>query len=196
MGILKRTFLLLLLGVVFLTSGCTTTLVSPYDEKLVTDTEAFYKKAAILIEKGRSVSPLKDDDRKNIQNPTEHQGHASKFEGDYNSLIIDTETLILRAMASDKKIDSMGQKLQAKISNLIETEIPSNCQQLAAEFAQASLTAQNYVDLKCIILKWKQRHSDMSFTKNTKILKKANWESRKRTVFNAAINRAIGWNVL
>ncbi|MCK4842572.1 MAG: hypothetical protein KAT04_11940 [Methylococcales bacterium] len=186
--------LFLLLALVFL-NGCTTVLVSPSDEKLVTDTEAFYKKAAGMIEDGRSVSPLKDDDRANIANLTDHKGHFTKFESKYNELIIDTEALILRAMASDGKIDSTGHALQSKISEMIENAIPSKCQELSVGFSKTSLTAKNYVDLKCIVLKWKGQHSDMKLTKNTQILKKANWEGRKLTVFNAvlAIQKAEGF---
>ena len=176
-------------------SGCTTVLVSPYDEKLVTDTEAFYKKAAEMIEKGRSVSPLTDAERKKIRNPSAHEGYYTKFEGKYNDLIIDTEALILRAMASDNKISATGQALQSKISEIIENTIPSKCSELSAEFSSTSLTAKNYVDLKCIVLKWKEQHADDKLTDNTKILKKANWEGRKLIVFNAvlAIQKAEGF---
>ena len=164
-------------------SGCTTVLVSPYDEKLVTDTEAFYKKAAEMIEKGRSVSPLTDAERKKIRNPSAHEGYYTKFEGKYNDLIIDTEALILRAMASDNKISATGQALQSKISEIIENTIPSKCSELSAEFSSTSLTAKNYVDL------------NDKLTDNTKILKKANWEGRKLIVFNAvlAIQKAEGF---
>ena len=168
-------------------SGCTTILVSPYDEKLVSDTEAFYKKAAEVIEEGRIASPLNDQERENIENPSMHGGHFSQFEGKYNSLIIDAEALILRSMASDNKIDSAGQDLQAEISELINTTIPSNCKELSNQFANASLTTKNYVDLKCIILEWKDQHADMQLTDNTKILKKANWEGRKMLVFNVVL---------
>ncbi|TLF45106.1 hypothetical protein FEI13_18390 [Halomonas urmiana] len=176
-------------------SGCTTVLVSPYDEKLVTDTEEFYKKAAEIIEEGRSASPLKDSDRAAIDDPSMHSGHFTQFESDYNSLIIDAEAMMLRAMASDNKINSTGQTLQSRISEVVENISPSNCQELSAEFENTSLTAKNYVDLKCIVLKWKEQHSDMELTGDTQILKKANWEGRKLLVFNAvlAIQEAEGF---
>lgn len=170
-----------------LLSGCTTVLVSPYDEKLVSDTEAFYKKAAELIEEGRMESPLNDQERENIENPSMHGGHFSQFESKYNSLIIDAEALILRSMASDNKIDSASQKLQAEISELINTTIPSNCEKLSIQFAEASLTTKNYVDLKCILLEWKNQHTDLVLTRNTKILKKSNWEGRKMLVFKVVL---------
>lgn len=169
-------------------SGCTTVLVSPYDEKLVSDTEAFYKKAAEVIEEGRMESPVNDQERENIENPSMHGGHFSQFERKYNSLITDAEALLLRSIASDNKIGSDGQELQAEISELINTTIPSNCKELSIQFAEASLTTKNYVDLKCIILEWKNQHTDMNLTNNTRILKKANWEGRKTLVFNVVLN--------
>jgi hypothetical protein len=185
----------LFITLVMLLAGCTTVLVSPYDEKLVTDTEAFYKKAAEMIEWGRDKSPRTDAERSDIVNPSAHSSHYSKFESKYNSLIIDSEALILRAMASDSKIGAAGQGLQAKMNALIEASLPSNCQELAADFSQTSLTARNYVDLKCIILKWKQQHADAELTRNTQILKRANWEGRKLMIFNAvlAIQKAEGF---
>lgn len=191
----KSFFIISILIFFSILSGCTTVLVSPYDEKLVTDTEAFYKKAAGIIEEGRAASPLKDSDRNAIVKPSTHNGHFTKFEGKYNTLITDTEALLLRAMASDNKIGSKGQALQAKVSELIENSVASKCQELSAEFSNTSLTAMNYVDLKCIVLKWKEQHSDNKLTRNTQILKKANWEGRKLLVFNAvlAIQKAEGF---
>ena len=194
--IMKKSFLpLFLLIPIALLYGCTTVLVSPYDEKLVTDTEAFYILAAETIEQGRAVSPKTDEERAAIADPETHDGHFSKFEGKYNDLIIATEALILRAMASDSKISKEGQKIQEKLSKMIEENISSECQALSAEFSQTSLTAKNYVDLKCIVLKWKEQHADMGLTKDTQILKKANWEGRKIIVFNAvlAIQKAEGF---
>lgn len=186
---------LIVLAVIQILSGCTTVLVSPYDEKLVTDTEAFYKKAAGMIEEGRSGSPLTDSERSAVVNPATHKGHFSKFESKYNSLIIDAEALMLRAIASDSKISAEGRMLQSKISGWIEGTLPSECQELSAEFANTSLTAKNYVDLKCIVLQWKSQHSDPLLTRNTLILKKANWEARKLLIFNSvlAIQKAEGF---
>ena len=188
---------LLLLIFLSILSGCTTVLVSPYDEKLVTDTEAFYKKAAGVIEEGRAASPLKDSDRSAIANPSTHYGHFTKFESKYNALITDAEALILRAMASDNKVGSTGQALQSKVSELIENSIASKCEELSAEFSNTSLTAKNYVDLKCIVLKWKEQHASEELTRNTQILKKANWEGRKLLAFNAvlAIQKAEGFKI-
>ena len=45
------------------------------------------------------------------------------------------------------------------------------------------------------MLNWKEQHSDIQLTRNTQILKKANWEGRKLIVFNAilAIQKAEGF---
>ncbi len=180
----KVSFFILLLVLI---GGCSTTLVAPYDEKLVTSTEEFYKKAAGIIEEGRIVSPLTDQERKEIANPAEHAGHFSQFVDRYNFLLIDAEALILRAMASSDAIDATGQKIQAKLDELIETSIPSVCEGLAAEFGNTSLTAKNYIDLKCIISKWKDQHENPKLTQDTLILKKANWEGRKKLIFNAVL---------
>jgi hypothetical protein len=182
--------LVLAIGFVFLAflmSGCPATVVQPYDEKLVTDTEALYKKAASIIEDGRVASPRTDQEREAISDPENHPGHFSAFETEYNGLIVDTEVLILRAMASSEQIDKVGQQIQEQINKLIDEGFESQCRELADEFGKVSLTVQNYVDLKCIILRWKERHNDDSFTQNKKILKKANWEARKRIIFNGIL---------
>lgn len=175
--------------------GCSPALVTPYDEKLLTSTEEFYKKAAEIIEEGRAASPKFDEDRQKIAEPEKHDAHFTKFESKYNQLVIDSEVLILRAMASSDEIDLAGQKLQSKLNELIETTIPSKCEELKNAFGETSLTATNYIDLKCIIMKWKEQHSDPELTQGKLILKKANWEGRKQTIFNAilAIQKAEGF---
>ena len=159
-------------------SACSARLVQPFDEKLINDTEAFYKKGAEIIAEGQAASPMTDKDRDAIINPDQNPAHFSKFEPKYDDLIIDSETLILRAMSSSKKIDSAGQAIQQKIDAVIEASLPSNCPELQSEFGKLSLTAQNFVDLKCLILGWKEQHREKL------ILKKANWEGRKLVLFN------------
>ena len=185
----------LMLSSLLIISGCKVTLVQPYDAKLLADTEAFYKKAAGVIEEGRSVSPKTDQERRNIANPSKHKAGFAQFESKYNDLLVDSEALILRAMAGSNAIDATGQAIQAKLDDIIETNIPSVCQGLAAEFGQTSLTAKNYIDLKCIIIKWKEQHADPRLTQDTMILKKANWEGRKTLIFNVilAIQKAEGF---
>lgn len=168
-------------------AGCSVTLVAPYDETLVASSEEFYKNAARIIEEGRAASPKTDDARAKITEPNKHSAHYSKFESKYNQLVIDAEALILRAMASSDKIDLAGQELQSKLNELIETPLPSKCQELKYIFGKTSLTAANYIDLKCILTNWKKQHSDPKLTQNTLILKKANWEGRKQVIFNAIL---------
>ncbi|BBO70309.1 hypothetical protein DSCA_42390 [Desulfosarcina alkanivorans] len=181
-----RLLLLAFLVSVF-SAGCVKTLVAPYDENLVASTEAFYVKAAGIVEEGRSVSPRTDQERAAITNPAAHKGHFSKFEARYSDLIVDAEALILRAMASSDQIDIAGQKLQQKLDELIESNIPSVCAGLSDAFGQTSLTAGNYIDLKCIVTRWKAQHADPSLTRDTLILKKANWDGRKNLIFNAIL---------
>jgi hypothetical protein len=178
--------------VLLLVTACTLTLVQPYDEKLFNDTETFYKKAATVIEEGKSVSPTTDDQRAAIAKPAEHPAHISAFESKYDELIVDSEALILRATAESEKIDAAGQAIQAEIDDLIEASLPSKCPEVQAEVGKVSLTAKNFVDLKCLILKWRAEHGDKELTKGTSILKKANWEGRKVVLFNTimAIQKA------
>lgn len=164
--------------------ACNIKLVQPFNEKLFNDTEAFYKKAAEMIAEGKAVSPKTDDQRAAISVLIEHPAHISSFESKYDALIVDSEALILQAMAGSQEIDSAGQTIQGKINELIDASLPSKCPDLQAEFAKVSLTAKNFVDLKCLILKWRAEHGDEKLTKGTSILKKANWEGRKAVLFN------------
>jgi hypothetical protein len=176
-------------------AGCSIALVSPHDEQLLAGTEMFYRKAAGVIERGISASPSSDTARDKILEPDKHAGHYSGFESSYKDLILDLETLLLRAIANDGKIDPAGRRLQEGINRIIETAIPSECDDASALFDGTSLTIKNFLDLKCIILKWKKQHSDPVLTRGSLILKKANWEGRKRIIFNAvlAIERAEGF---
>jgi hypothetical protein len=183
----KRVIAICFVFLAILMSGCPATLVQPYDEKLVTDTEAFYKKAAFIIEDGRVVSPRTDQERAAISDPENNPGYFLAFETRYNGLIVDSEVLILRSMASNDQIGKSGQQFQAQINKLIDEKFSSQCQELADEFGKVSLTVKNYIDLKCIILRWKERHHDDSFTQGKKILKKGNWKARKRIIFNAIL---------
>jgi hypothetical protein len=167
--------------------GCTTRLVQPYNEKLLNDTEAFYKKAATMIEEGRAASPKTDEQRDAISIPARHPANVSAFEPKYNALVVDSETLILGAMTGDKQISSAGKAIQGKINELIEETVPTQCPELRAEVGKAGLTAANFVDLKCLILKWRAEHGNETLTRGTGILKKANWEGRKVVLFNTIL---------
>lgn len=173
----------------FLVGGCAVTLVQPYDEKLLTDTEAIFKKASSMIDDGISNSPKTDEDRSVISKPERHLAHASKFEGRYSELSTDADALILRALSKADDVDRIGQKLQVQIIKLVDESLPSQCDDVEKDLGviTTSLTVKNYIDLKCLIVRWKAQHSDPDLTKRTGILKRVNWELRKSTIFSAIL---------
>ncbi|WGS87629.1 hypothetical protein [Methylomonas sp. UP202] len=167
-------------------TGCPASFVSPYNESLYTETNAFYKNVATVIQDAKSVSPLKDEDRALIteQNAPNHEGHFSKFESKYNKLIIDSNALILSSMTDIDNIDTIGNYLNGKINSIIADAIPSICNSTEfSELGEKNLTVQNYVDLKCIISKLKQDHKDSV----KGIMKKANFEQKDKLIFNAIL---------
>jgi hypothetical protein len=193
----RHTTLLLTVGIlILLLNGCTPIkMVQPYDAKLFNDTETFFKKADAMIELGKSVSPRDDSERALILKPDQHPGHISAFESKYNQLLLDSDALILRAIANSQVVDYLGSQIQKKVNEVIDQSLPSSCENLEADAARTSLTAMNFVDLKCIVIKWKDQHNDQKLTKGKSILKKGNWEGRKITLFDAvlAIQKAEGF---
>ena len=187
------------MAIALLLAACSVKLVQPYDEKLFNDTEAFYKKAALMINKGIAVSPRTNEQRAAITDSATHPGHFSKFESQYDSLLVDSDALILRAMAGSSAIDDIGaaiqRKIQEKIDSLFEDESPSICEELKAQVGSASLTVANYVDLKCLVLRWRAQHNpekteeekDKDPTQGTGILKRSIWEGRKFNLFEAVL---------
>lgn len=172
-----------------LLSGCAVTVLQPYDEKLIDDTEAIFKNASAIIDDGINVSPKTDAERQAIPNKEAHAGHASKFNAKYDALSTDADALILRALSKSGSIDKLGNDVQKKITDLIDKELPSNCSDIEADLGVTteSLTVKNYIDLKCLLIGWKHQHSDDVLTDNAKILKKSNWETRKSTIFSAIL---------
>ena len=183
----NRIQILILALFLLLLNDCTIKLVQSYDEQLIKKTEAFYEKAAGMIEEGLMVSPRTDEERSKITDPINHKGHYSNFEKTYRKLITDSELLIMRALSKSNEIDPLGNKIQSILDSLIETTIPSVCRGLAEEFGTTSLTVKNYIDLKCIVTKWKDRHADSTFTEGKLIIKRVNWEARKNLLFNAIL---------
>lgn len=181
------------LAIVILTlyiTGCTTTLTSPYSEKLSSDSEQFYKDAATVFEEGRAVSPATDFERSQISQPENHAGHYSNFEQRYNKLIIDSESLILLAIASDNNIGIAGQHIQSELSKIVSETVPAKkCDEIKKDLGtdSSTLLVANYIDLKCILVKWKEEHADPQLTQNKLILKKSNWEGRKKQLFNIVL---------
>jgi hypothetical protein len=194
-GIVRATTMLLLSALLLHAAGCATTLVQPYDEKLLTDTEALFKRTSAMIDDGIAKSPRTDEERATLRGATgatslaRHPAHAAKFESRYNKLATDADALILRALAHGDGASPRGDALQAKIEKLVVDRLPSACPEADAEFAamSSSLTVRNYVDLKCILVKWREQHSDPALTDSTGILKRSNWELRRSTLFAAVL---------
>lgn len=175
--------LMLLLG------GCAVSLVQPYDEKLLTDTEVLFKKTSAMIDEGIEKSPEKDEDRLAIVEPENHPAHFSKFAERYRTLETDADALILRALSKSQEVSPIGEKLQNQIIDLVEKAVPTKCKDIENDLriSTSSLTVKNYIDLKCIVVNWKGQHSDAKLTKETLILKRTNWELRKSAIFSAIL---------
>lgn len=162
---------------VLMLAACTTTLVQPYDEKLVNDTEQLYKKAAAMVDDGIAKSALEAKGP-----PASRPGHVSRFDARYRDLATDTDVLILQALAKSDT-SRVGEKLQKKVEELISSNLPSLCEDLTTQFQaeSSSLTVMNYVDLKCIFMNWQRQHE----SDKDGVLSKTTWELRKGTLFNA-----------
>lgn len=141
-------------------AGCPLRLVQPYDQKLFDSTEAIYKQGLEMIAEGIASNTSTYD----------------QFEAKYDKLILETDILLMRALSANQALDAAGQKIQAKVNELIDTTIPSLCPDLKSELSPVSLTAANYADLKCLLLKWKEDH------RKKVDLKPATWEGRRRTL--------------
>lgn len=171
-------------------AGCATvTLVQPYDADLYANTEAFYKQAARVIARGVSASPRTSGDVRSIADGAEaqHPGHYRQFRADYDTLLIESNALILRSMANATRIGAAGQQLHDKIEAAITESFPSECDSLQASFAEVSLTTRNYIDLKCLIGKWSEQHQNPDLTNGKRILKQSNWEGRAKSLFQGIL---------
>ncbi|WP_214001050.1 hypothetical protein [Arsukibacterium sp.] len=160
--------------------------MQPYDERLLTGSEQFYRNAATIIEHSRSQSPL---ERPTTEDST-HPGHIANMENLYAELLIDTNILLLRALANSELVDETGQRLQNKVSGYIDNALPSNCDNSAddvrAEFS--SLTVKNFVDLKCLVVTWQAQHEAAP----GKVLTQADWSRRHLSLirFIVAVQQA------
>lgn len=174
----------------FTLQGCGAMLVQPHDEVLLDHTESLFKKASTMINDGVGKSPRTDAERARFKDkPAEHPAHLSQFEARYDELGSDADALILRALARSQKVSPAAQVLERKIEDLIEKNIPSSCPELDAEFDQmsAGLTVRNYIDLRCLLTRWKAQHGDDRVTDATGIMKRINWELRRSTLFAAVL---------
>ncbi|MBI5925630.1 MAG: hypothetical protein HY836_08505 [Aquabacterium sp.] len=180
----------IVLGALLNLGGCTTTLVQPYDEVLLNDTQSLFKKASAMVNDGIAKSPRTDHDRAAFKDkPTTHPAHVAQFEARYAELGSDSDALILRALSRSQQVSATGQSLESKVEELIEKHIPNACPDVDAELGTLStgLTVRNYLDLKCLLLKWHEQHADLDVTESTGILKRSNWELRRATLFAAVL---------
>jgi hypothetical protein len=188
----------MVLGLLLAVGGCAVTLVQPYDEKLITDSESLFKKASAMVDDGFQASPRTDEARAQIRLDSTrpgagplsaHPAHFAQFERRYNEILTDSDALILRSLSKSQEIGTVGIRLQKKIEALIEEAVPTNCPEMDAEFSQmtSSLTVRNFVDLKCLLAGWKAQHANQRVTQDTSILKQVNWELRRSTLFSAVL---------
>lgn len=184
----------LALAASILLSGCDTVkLIQPYDADLYKNTESFYKQASLVIARGVSVSPNTPAEVRGIPAGTEasHPGHYSKFKDNYDELLIDSNALILRSLANSGTVGQLGQAIQAKIESAITQTLPSECDDLQGNFPGVSLTTRNYIDLKCLMGRWRVEHQGLSpqgdLTYGKQVLKSGNWEGRHKTLFTAIL---------
>lgn len=167
--------------------GCApAVLVQPYDERLLTGSEQFYRKTATIIEHTKMQSPAERPTTEDIRHP----GHITNMENLYAEMLIDANILLLRALANSEQVDASGQRLQRRITRYIDNALPSNCdssaEDIRAEFS--SLTVKNYVDLKCLIVTWQAQHEAAP----GKVLTQAEWSRRHLSLirFIVAVQQA------
>ncbi|WP_394202990.1 hypothetical protein [Shewanella waksmanii] len=165
-----------------LLSACKLTLVQPYDEKLLSGTEAFYKSTALAIEQAREKSP-KTRKLEPGQSAEQNSGYIGHYQSTYAKMRVDANALILRAMVNSGEVDSWAKTTQAKIDELITSAIPSNCASGKSNINDITLTVSNYLDLKCLVSYWQQQHEEAP----NKILTSVNWESRQKSLMDMII---------
>jgi hypothetical protein len=153
---------------------------SSFDQALFNQTEKFYQDASVLISKAKSASPKLRESIKSYDKINEHPAHVSQLERTYESLIIGSDVLLLRAISNGVVIDDWAKI--TKVNELIDVSLPSMCKS-TLESHKLSLSAKNYIDLKCLILNWREQHKNAPDS----ILKKVNWESRQAILFQMLI---------
>lgn len=164
-----------------LVTGCTLTLVQPYDAQLYENTEQFYTHAATLLLEGEYSSPANTRQLAALspQQANEHPGHYSHFQPQYDKLLVESNTLILRSLVNTGTVSEPGKRLQANVERFLQRNFSAQCDTLQKDFPDADLTTRNYIDLKCLVAKWQDEHHQA----DKKILYKANWQGRSRTLF-------------
>lgn len=174
----------LLLGTTLI-SGCAIKLVQPHDAQLYQSTEQFYKQAATLLLKGERSSPVNVPQLAVM--PTEqarqHPGHYSHFQADYDSLLIESNALILRSQANSRQISATGMQIHAKAERLLSRKLSTECDKLQHDFPDADLTTRNYIDLQCLVSKWQNDHA----RSREQILPALTWQTRQQILFGGML---------
>lgn len=174
----------ILVCLALLVQSCTVTFVQPYDEKLVTATEEFYKETALGLEKARENSP-KSRDIPNGSDASDNPGHLSKHTNFYSNAKIAANSLIIRAMINTEKVDKVADNVHKQIETLISQSLPSNCDSEKSQITgTVTLTLQNYLDLKCLVTHWEIQHTKAP----NQVLKKSNWESRQISLMGMIVS--------
>lgn len=168
-----------------LLSGCTFKLVQPHDAQRYQSTEQFYKNAATLMLKGERSSPvdLPQLDVMTTEQARQHPGHYSHFQADYDSLLIESNALILRSLANSGQISATGKQIHAKAERLLSRKLSTECDKLQRDFPDADLTTRNYIDLQCLVSKWQNEHA----RSRAQILSALTWQTRQQTLFHGIL---------
>lgn len=174
----------LLLGTTLL-SGCAIKLLQPHDAQLYQSTEQFYKQAATLLLKGERSSPanLPQLDVTPTEQARQHPGHYSHFQADYDSLLIESNALILRSLANSGQISGTGKQIHAQAERLLSRKLSSECDKRQRDFPDADLATRNYIDLQCLVSKWQNDHA----RSRAQILSALTWQTRQQTLFNGIL---------
>ncbi|HKM95475.1 MAG TPA: hypothetical protein VJY99_02005, partial [Buttiauxella sp.] len=141
-----------------------------------------------VINEGRAVSPTTNVMRKKITNPKVNNAYYSKFEKKYTKLITDSEVIILHAMSNDDVVDMTDTENQSMLGELADINLTlPRCVAIRKEMGKAGFSESNYINLKCLLVSWRDEHANPRYTENTLILKKANWDGRKKQLFNVIL---------
>ncbi|MFZ5935916.1 MULTISPECIES: hypothetical protein [Pseudomonas] len=166
-------------------SGCTVTLAQPDDAELYKTTEAFYKNAATLLFKGERASPVSKQQLSTLRakEARQHPGHFNRYQAEYDELLVESNTLILRALANSAALSEPGKQVHVRVERSLEEQLGNECDSLQRDFPDADLTTRNYVDLKCLVNRWQREHQQASY----QVLNKAIWQNRNNTLFDSIL---------
>lgn len=183
-------------------------LVQTYDENLFNKTETFYEAASKVILRGESESlPLKSIMRLALpgSKPNKHVSHFLNFKDDYEKLIVQTNSLVLRAMLGSEQLNEKTLALHDKVADSINEKLPLKCGDVIPQTTGISLTVQSYISLQCRVIEWQKQHRDRTikplkgafsekeFAKIGKetidgLLTQKEWYARKKALFESVLD--------